>query len=105
MSEKARFKPGDTVVIRHDLKPHTMYGRYGVVPNMYDMRGQTAVIKRVHESPDFGISYALEGKNYAWTDGMLEKAAVKRSVSIEERKTISENASRFFDILREAADE
>lgn len=64
-----KYKTGDLVVIRHDLKPGKKYNRYLFVKAMDEYAGEIARI--VDVGPE---SYTLDADNmrWSWTDDMLK---------------------------------
>lgn len=68
-----KFKVGDTVRIRNDLKADQKYGFHMVNQDMVNMGGNLYTIEEILAFPDH-ITYRLEGSCWAWTEEMLEPA-------------------------------
>lgn len=67
----AKFKVGDRVRVRSDLKDGKRYGNASFVFEMGRMRGKVVTIERVLSSGE----YTIVGDKWCWTDEMLEPAA------------------------------
>lgn len=73
-----KYKVGDKVKVREDLKPNEYYDGIRFDGNMQKMKGKTVTIEKVF--PD--KSYWIEEYGFIWSDEMLE--------DVEEENTISE---------------
>ena len=62
-----KFKVGDRVKVRKDLKKYTFYGGNRVNEEMFMHRGQILTIRAID-----GKSYLMEEDNWYWTDEMFE---------------------------------
>lgn len=64
-----KYKVGDKVKVRSDLKEDTMYGGQTFVDCMVKYMGKIMTVKQV-----YGKCYSLEedGEKWAWTDEMFE---------------------------------
>lgn len=72
-----RYKVGDKVRVRSDLKAGKYYGFLTFVDEMKQFEGKVLTIYKVLD-----YSYILEGNCFRWTDEMLEQ--VKDKISAEE---------------------
>lgn len=62
----AKYKVGDKVRVRTDLKPCVWYGSNMAAKDMREAGGQIVIISQVE-----GDNYKIEGFNYYWTDEMF----------------------------------
>ena len=62
-----KFKVGDRVKVRKDLKNDTFYGGNRVNEEMFMHRGQILTIRAID-----GKNYLMEEDNWYWTDEMFE---------------------------------
>lgn len=62
----AKYKVGDKVRVRTDLKPCVWYGPNMAAKDMREAGGQIVTISQVE-----GDDYKIEGFNYYWTDEMF----------------------------------
>lgn len=63
-----KYKVGDKVKVREDLKEGDMYGEQMVVGNMPELAGKDVTIKKLLPEAD---SYTIEEKGWNWTDEMF----------------------------------
>lgn len=82
-----KFKEGDKVRVKRDLKEGYLYGGYLVVEEMASLKGEEFTIESI-VSPDtdqngFGY-YCLKDSIWKWTDNMLEP--VEEKVEIDRDK-------------------
>lgn len=73
-----KYKVGDKVKVREDLKPNEYYDGIRFDGNMQKMKGKTVTIEKVFSDK----SYWIEECGFLWTDEMLE--------DVEEKKTVGE---------------
>lgn len=64
-----KYKVGDMVKVRNDLKPDKKYGAWCTVPEMMEHLGKVATITEVHEK-DYHLS--VDDEMWYWTNEMLE---------------------------------
>ena len=74
-----KYKVGDKVKIREDLKRDKNYGGLGFIDSMEKYIGKETIITEVCYGGDYRIN--LDGGSCMWSDGMLN------DVEIEEGKT------------------
>lgn len=74
-----KFKVGDSVRIRADLKPGTTVGHLYCTKGMASYGGEFDTIKSVSENEVSEVYYLLEQHNYAWNDAMLEPAVLPKN--------------------------
>lgn len=86
MSAK-RFKVGDKVRVRGDLKVGEHYGGKYFGSIMSDMHGESLVIKAIYTDG----SYTAEGCNLFWTDEMLEPVPIKKTLKNMEKGDVVVN--------------
>lgn len=79
-----KYKVGDKVKVREDLKPNEYYDGIRFDGNMQKMKGKTVTIEKVFSDK----SYWIEECGFLWTDEMLED--VKEENTISEEMTIGE---------------
>lgn len=63
-----RYKVGDIVKVKEDLKTNQIYGEYYVASDMLKFSGRTVTIKSVEHD-----SYRIEETHFYWTDEMFEE--------------------------------
>lgn len=73
-----KFKVGDSVRIRADLKPGTTVGRLYCNKDRASYGGEFDTIKSVSEDVVSEVYYFLEQHNYVWNDAMLEPAVLPK---------------------------
>lgn len=71
-----KFKVGDKVRIRTDLKINKKYGNQYFVNNMNQHKGKIAIIEQVLNN-----YYSINLDHYHWTDEMLEQLNVDLTIS------------------------
>ena len=71
-----QFKPGDTVIVKHDLEERSGYAMFDsptitntVIDGMLEYAGQSVVIEEIYAG-----QYKLVGLPCLWTDEMFEPA-------------------------------
>ena len=64
-----KYKVGNKVKIRSDLKEFESYGGYYFIPNMVAYRGEEAIITKVNSSSYF---IDIDKVGWKWTDEMFE---------------------------------
>lgn len=64
-----KYKVGDKVRVREDLKEGERYGKYYFVPPMWEYIGQIVTIKKVCSNRYY---IAEDIGTWTWTDKMLE---------------------------------
>lgn len=64
----AKYRVGDRVKVRPDLKPCVWYGSNMATKDMCEAGGQIVTISQVEGEGD---EYKIEGFNYHWTDEMF----------------------------------
>ncbi|QAY01554.1 hypothetical protein EfsWh1_83 [Enterococcus phage EfsWh-1] len=72
-----KFKVGDTVTVRKDLKT----GRYGadrVVPEMLDYKGVTTSIKKIYSNG----ALEIDGSSWYWTPEMFEETTTEITLEV-----------------------
>lgn len=81
-----KFKVGDRVRIRKDLKVSVHYGYDIFISDMSDYRGKEAIVTDIHEYCPEGQAYLLDIDNgvWNWTEEMLENDAVKPKITCDE---------------------
>lgn len=67
-----KYKVGDKVTVRKDLREHILYGGQNVVKDMLPYRGKQTTIEKI--LPVSKI-YTLANCRYGWTEEMFEPAA------------------------------
>ncbi len=78
-----KFKFGDKVRIRKDLKPYEIYGGIDVVAEMAEQGGEVHIILGCDSDTSGTEYYSISDSPYMWTDAMLEP--------VEEAKTEFDN--------------
>lgn len=73
-----KFKVGDSVRIRTDLKPGTNVGRMYCNKDRASYGGEFDTIKSVSEDMASEVYYFLEQHDYVWNDAMLEPAVLPK---------------------------
>lgn len=73
-----KFKVGDSVRIRTDLKPYVFVDHLYCTKDMASYGGELDTIKSVSEGVIGKVYYLLEQHNYAWNDAMLEPAVLPK---------------------------
>ena len=74
-----KFKVGDSVRIRADLKPGTNVGRIYCNKDRASYGGEFDTIKSVSEDMASEVYYFLEQHDYVWNDAMLEPAVLPKN--------------------------
>lgn len=74
-----KFKVGDSVRIRTDLKPGTTVGHLYCNKDRASYGGEFDTIKSVSEDVISEVYYFLEQHNYVWNDAMLEPAVLPKN--------------------------
>ena len=70
-----KYKIGDRVKIREDLKVDEQCGAYYFVDSMYEMRGLTLTIDKVYADG----TYRMKEIGYNWTEEMIEGLSEEKS--------------------------
>lgn len=86
-----KYKVGDKVRIRTDLRVNTRYGNYDYIYEMEKYKGETAYITEIYRSKfDDLLSYCLDIDNgeWSWTDEMLEPVIIKNTYENRNMKYI-----------------
>lgn len=67
-----RYKPGDKVIIKNNLREHDIYP-VGTNSDMEKLSGSIQVIEAIHleTREDDKVKYRLSSKNYIWTGSFL----------------------------------
>lgn len=73
-----KFKVGDSVRIRADLKPGATMEHLYCNKAMASWGGELDTIKSVAQCAASGVYYWLEQHDYAWTDAMLEPVEIPK---------------------------
>jgi len=69
----AKYKVGDRVRVKSDLKNETQYGRDITTGDMISFAGKEVTIRTVTSAG----SYKIEGNTWNWTDEMFEESIYK----------------------------
>ena len=64
-----KYKVGDIVTIRQDLKLHKEYGNDSVAKNMLNFTGKKATITKIYPDRDYKID--IDDNTWYWTDQMF----------------------------------
>ena len=87
-----KFKVGDKVKLKSNIKKHEDYDGFFLTDGMYNMKGQILTIEKIVSE---GFYKILEDTgNCTWTDGMLVKA--KEELKIEDFSGITEALEKGF---------
>jgi hypothetical protein len=69
VAPKTKYKVGDKVLVRSDLKEHAVYGVNSYVPAMQDLLGKVVTIYEIVAGEQYKL---VEEKGaYCWTDEMF----------------------------------
>lgn len=93
-----KFKVGDSVRIKTDLKPGTTVGHLYCTKGMASYGGEFDTIKSASEDERSEVYYLLEQHNYAWNDAMLEPAVLPKNRL--EKLTIISNGTLTWAVYR-----
>jgi hypothetical protein len=80
---KNKYKAGDKVIIRGDLKVGERYHGFYVTESMEKLAGQTAEIEWVEEDSVYDSVYTLKGYPCAWAPEMFEGLAEEVNPTIK----------------------
>lgn len=97
----SRYKIGDTVIVRSDLREGRIYGRMAFVTSMIPYIGKIVTIRDVHPtSTEDGYSYYIEGNGCHWTNQMLEGKRSVKKLTTEELTYAVNTSESFLDLVR-----
>ena len=72
-----KYRVGDVVFVRRDLKYNNCYDGWNVTRDMADLAGQEVTIKSVENSLLYGENYKIDESPCGWTDEMFSGLAIK----------------------------
>lgn len=79
------FNVGDKVKVKENLKIEEQYNHCNFTNGMGKLRGKVFTIRKVELSPQWGVArYKMEGSDYYFSDGMLEKVENKQQEVIND---------------------
>ena len=88
-----KYKIGDVVKVRDDLKKGEKYGYCDVNESMLKFRGTTDTIENIDEDGDFYLS--SKDNPFAWHKEMLEPVELKKEITFSsDLKSTTPNISR-----------
>ena len=68
-----KFKKGDKVRIKKDIKIGDVYGRLTIYTKMAELAGEELTVREAkHEDCDLCCTYVLNGSLFWWPEGALE---------------------------------
>ena len=84
-----RYKVGDKVRIRTDLRVNIKYGNCDYIYEMEKYKGKTAYITEIYRSKFNDVfSLDIDNEEWGWTDGMLEPATIENTYEDRNMKYI-----------------
>lgn len=72
-----KYRVGDVVFVRRDLKHNNIYDGWNVTRDMADLAGQEVTIKSVENDSFYGENYQIDESPWGWTDEMFSGLAIK----------------------------
>lgn len=94
----SKFKVGDSVRIRADLKPGTYVGGMYCNSDMASWGGQLDTVKSVAKNMFDEVYYSLEQHNFVWSDAMLKPTSLLKKRL--EKLTIVSNGTMTWAVHR-----
>lgn len=90
----SKFKVGDKVRVKRDLKSDTIVGDYYFNEHMADLRGEIFTIKEIIKEVGY-LYYRMEGNDWSWDEEMLEE--IEGEIIITKKNEINSKVFGFAD--------
>ena len=92
-----KYKVGDKVIVRRDLKDGERYGGILAITSMVNFRGKPVTIR----DDNGGSYYYIKEFHCVWSDEMFEGLAYKPvALSPEEKEKLIRKSEVFLDLLK-----